>query len=383
MNTKLRMILFLFTGLFCQFLLTAQISDDSVSFKGQLVGWAGLNFSDPGTQQVGIRYLPAFSYKHNFKRELNFDIEASLNAFCNARFLGFKFDTIQGNIKPYRFTARISSEQWEIRAGLQKISFGSANMLRPLMWFDQIDARDPLQFTNGVYGVLGRYYFLNNANIWLWGLYGNSEPRGWEITGTSKNHPEIGGRVQLPVRAGEVAISYNHRIAEGGELGGFSVYNEIPENKFGFDIKLDMIVGCWFEGSWVTKNKDLNLFTNQEIFNFGIDYTFGIGNGLYAIAEQLLAAYDENPFNFQKTSSFSLLSLSYPVGLFDTLSGIVYYDWNNNNSYNFLTWQKQFNTINFYLMGYWNPANYIIPAQDGGENLFAGRGVQIMLVWNH
>ena len=63
-----------------------------------------------------------------------------------------------------------------IEPGLQKINFGSATMLRPLMWFDQVDPRDPLQLTDGVWGVLGRYYFLNNANIWLWGLYGNKNP---------------------------------------------------------------------------------------------------------------------------------------------------------------------------------------------------------------
>ena len=68
---------------------------------------------------------------------------------------------------------RYSSDQFELRLGLQKINFGSASMLRPLMWFDQMDPRDPLHLTDGVWGLLARYYFLNNANIWLWGLYGN------------------------------------------------------------------------------------------------------------------------------------------------------------------------------------------------------------------
>jgi hypothetical protein len=65
-----------------------------------------------------------------------------------------------GDIKPYRLWARYSTSQLEIRAGLQKINFGSANILRPLMWFDQMDPRDPLQLTDGVWGILGRYYTL-------------------------------------------------------------------------------------------------------------------------------------------------------------------------------------------------------------------------------
>jgi len=252
------------------------------------------------------------------------------------------------------------------------------------MWFDKMDPRDPLKFTEGVYGILGRYYFLNNANIWLWGLYGNSDPRGWEISGTSKGRPEAGGRIQLPVPAGEAAFSYNYRSADSRALSGFMPsYAEIPENKFGFDLKLDLLVGCWLEGSWVNKNKDLGMFTNQEIINFGLDYTFGLGNGLYLIYEQLIASYDEKAFDFQNTSTFSLFSLSYPVSLFDTVGAMMYYDWKSNTTYNFVSWQKQFNRISIYFMGYWNPDNYLIPAQGSGENLFAGKGVQLMLVWNH
>ena len=86
-----------------------------------------------------------------------------------------------------------------VRGGLQKINFGSANLLRPLMWFDQIDPRDPLQLTDGVWGILGRYYFLNNANIWVWGLIGNDQRKGWEVIPSVKNKPEFGFRVQMPI----------------------------------------------------------------------------------------------------------------------------------------------------------------------------------------
>lgn len=33
--------------------------------------------------------------------------------------------------------------------------------------------REPSQLTDGVYGVLVKYYFQNNANLWAWGLIGN------------------------------------------------------------------------------------------------------------------------------------------------------------------------------------------------------------------
>ncbi|MDR1585772.1 MAG: hypothetical protein LBS07_06360, partial [Prevotellaceae bacterium] len=102
----------------------------------------------------------------------------------------------------------------EVRLGLQKINFGSAQLFRPLMWFDAIDPRDPLQMTDGVWGGLFRYYFQNNANFWLWTLYGNDEVKGWETAPSAQSLPEIGGRVQLPLKQGEVALSYHLREAD-------------------------------------------------------------------------------------------------------------------------------------------------------------------------
>ena len=360
------------------------LAQDSLSFKGQLSSWLLYSRSNDLPVYAGGRYIPQLNYNLQFKNDNHIDFEASLN--INGTAGSHPFDSLytSGQIKPYRLWARYSSRQFEIRIGLQKINFGSASLLRPLMWFDQVDPRDPLKLTDGVWGILGRYYFLNNANIWLWGLYGNDKPKGWEISGTNSKYPEAGGRIQLPVPAGEAALSYHYRVADTRNLDGIiPPFSEVGENRIGFDIKLDLVAGVWFESSWVTRNKDLGIYTNQEIFNTGADYTFGIGNGLYIIYEQLLAANDEKPFAFQNTTSFSVLSLSYPLGLVDNISGIVYYDWKNSNAYNFLNWQKQFNNITLYLIGYWNPLKYNIPSQGSGQNLFAGKGIQIMLVWNH
>ena len=72
---------------------------------------------------------------------------------------GNGIDSTDFRFKPYRLWLRYSTSHLEIRAGLQKINFGSSNILRPLMWFDKMDFRDPLMLTDGVYALLGRYYF--------------------------------------------------------------------------------------------------------------------------------------------------------------------------------------------------------------------------------
>jgi hypothetical protein len=359
-------------------------AQDSLGLKGQLSAWTLYNGGNQLPFYFGGRYIPQFNYNLNIKENSNIDFESSFNINGSAGLHPFDTLSSDGKIKPYRLWARYSTSQFELRLGLQKINFGSASLLRPLMWFDQVDPRDPLKLTDGVWGLLGRYYFLNNTNIWLWCLFGNKDPKGWEMAATNTDHPELGGRIQLPLKIGETALSFHHRIADTRNMSGtVPQYKEVSENRIGLDIKLDLVVGLWLEGTWATKNKDMGNFTNQEFLNIGTDYTFGIGNGLYVIYEHLLTASDYRPFRFHNPESFSLLSLSYPISLFDNISGIVYYDWNSRNIYNFLNWQKQFSKITLYIMGYWNPEDYKIPTRGGDTNLYSGKGIQIMLVLNH
>ena len=357
---------------------------DSLAFRGQLSAWAHFNPSNDLLINLGGRYIPEISYGIQFPGNHLIDLEITANVFGNT---GFNFQDsadFNGKIKPYRAWIRYSSEQFELRAGLQKINFGSASMLRPLMWFDQIDARDPLQLTDGVWGLLGRYYFLNNANLWLWVLYGNKNPKGWEQIKTNVRYPEFGGRLQLPFPKGEAGLSYHHRDADSRDMDSlFAAIDRIPENRIGLDVRFDLVVGCWLEGSWIGKRKDLGILTHQHLLNLGLDYTFGIGNGIYTAFEQLIVSADEKAFAFEDPFTFSLLTLNYPISIFDNLSAIVYFSWENHSLYNFIYWQRQFNRFAFYIMAYWNPEDYRIPAQAEAENLYAGKGVQVMMVFNH
>jgi len=358
---------------------------DTSNMGGQASFWVNLNHRSDLPVITGGRYIPSVNYGKKFRTNTMLDFEASANVFGSFAFHPFDSSSSDGAIKPYRLWARYSSEQFELRLGLQKISFGSASILRPLMWFDQIDPRDPLNLTDGVWGLLGRYYFLNNTNIWFWGLYGNSGKRGFEIVPVNKRIPEFGGRIQVPVPLGEAAFSYHYRTADnrGIIIFGEQMYEKIPEDRFGFDAKWDLITGVWLEGSWTRKRKNVGSFTNQEIVNAGIDYTFVLGSGLYAAYEHLLLSYDAKPFRFAEATSFSLLTVSYNISLFDKISAIVYYNWTNKTSYNFISWQKQLNRIVFYFMGYMNPVDYQLPAQTASKNSFSGNGIQIMLVYNH
>lgn len=352
-----------------------------VDYRGQLSGWAQLSPDVAQPLWLGGRYIPQLSYEAAFRNDRKFDFEASVNIFGDIGIKPFSDADVSGRMKPYRAWMRYSTKQAEVRLGLQKINFGSAQMLRPLMWFDTMDARDPLQLTDGVWGGLFRYYFKNNANIWLWSLYGNDTVKGWE-TAASYRFPEFGGRVQLPVKRGEVALSGHFRKADYAGAGLIGDYRNVPEGKIGFDIRLDRVIGMWLEGSWTHSGKNLGQLTNQAMFTLGGDYTIGIGNGIGVTFEQMLYSYDEKAFRFGNATTFSGLMLSYPAGLFDDLSAMIYYDWTNRKIYNFLNWRHNFKHLDLHAILYWNPDNSVIPGQVG-INRFQGKGVQIMLVWNH
>lgn len=377
--TKFSTILILFL-----FSVTEMAGQPGFTYKGQASAWGNVNRGNDLPVWLGARYISQGNYKIDFEQSRFIDFEASLNINGSAGFMPFDSLESEGRIKPYRAWARYATNQFELRLGLQKINFGSASMLRPLMWFDQVDPRDPLQLTDGVWGLLGRYYFLNNANIWLWGLYGNEGPKTWEIGKTVERTPEFGGRVQVPIPKGEAAFSFHRRRADL-TMPDFSIpgFSDINENRYGFDLKMDVEVGLWLEAAWINKRQNIGMFSNQQIINLGADYTFGIGNGLNLTIEQLLFSYDQKPFAFENDNHFTAAALRYPISIFDNIGAIMYYDWTNGNLYNFANWQRQFNKFSFYLMAFWNPEIFQLPQQSEGAKMFAGKGFQVMLVYNH
>ena len=362
-------------------------------FRGQVSGWLNVNPGNDMPLWTGTRYIPQANYGISMPGGGLIDFELSANITGSSFIDPFDSFDADGKIKPYRTWARYSANQLELRLGLQKINFGSASMVRPLMWFDQVDPRDPLQITDGVWGLLGRYYFLNNTNIWLWALYGNEGPKTWEIGETAHKTPELGGRIQAPVLAGEAAFSFHHRKADIGYiqfLPGItgqedinSRFVKIPENRFGFDARWDIEIGLWIEGALIQKRKDVWQMTNQHLGTLGADYTVGIGNGLYIAAEQFMISMGENAFQFDNRINFTALSLSYPLGIFDNISVIVYRDWTNDNTYSFVNWHRQFDRLGFYLMAFSNPETFQLPQQAEAARMFSGRGFQVMVVFNH
>lgn len=350
--------------------------------SGQLSTWMTANAD---ATQIGARYLPALSLSRRLSATYEISAEAALDAHT---FMLLDHDDTQTAvaIDPYRLWARLTSAQFELRAGLQKINFGSATLLRPLRWFDSIDPRDPLQLTNGVYGVLGRYYFLNNANLWLWGLYGNEEPKGWEMLPTDERKIELGGRLQMPVPTGEMGLSYHHRQINpsGSEFGAqYPDQETFPEHRVGLDGKWDMGVGLWFEGTVTHRGFRMPEPRYQRLLTVGMDYTFAFGNGLHLLGEHFVRTEVKDLFDSGESQSISTLSGDYPLSLLDTVSAIVYYDWDHRDWSGFLTWQRTYDQWQLHVSAF-RSSDRATETQNTGEiSRIAGSGVWLMWIFNH
>jgi hypothetical protein len=152
-------------------LITQTATAQPLSVQGQLSTWFTLNDASPSTPSVGVRYIPALSLERQLPEGRLIDGEVSANAYGFVESRGWHDLDTTGRLKAYRAWARFKTSRFEGRVGLQKINFGSALLLRPLRWFDSVDPRDPLQITDGVYGLLVREYLPRNFTVWAWGLY--------------------------------------------------------------------------------------------------------------------------------------------------------------------------------------------------------------------
>jgi len=345
--------------------------------RGQLSGWTIENRDQGGwSNSTGLRYIPQIRYRKAFKSNRFFEASVAANGYA-------AYETLDQDRDPelelYRLAVRYATPQSEIRIGLQKINFGPAYLLRPLRWFDQLDPRDPLQLTDGVYALRYTYYTPDNASLWAWVLYDNDRLKGNEIFRTTSSEPEIGLRIQYPVWGGEIGATFHTRKAEAPELnaGGFT------ENRYALDGRWEPGIGIWFETVHQEQMVADYPYKWQQMVTVGLDYTFGIGSGLYFLLEHMAVALSDSPYQWDNDAHLTAFSLSYPLGLFDSLGAVGYYSWGTKDYYQHLSWQRTYDHIVFQLSGFHYPQSQSNGIESAQSAIGAGYGAQLMVVYNH
>ncbi len=338
-----------------------------VDFRGRLSLQGNIRLSDTLYKgNVAAQYIPNLHLMRERKPGNIFDIEASALGVVY-----YEDFTLKDTIRVYRLNGRFTTRQSEFQIGLQKINFGPAQLLRSLMWFEREDPTDPLNMAEGVWGLRYRYNFINNSNIWLWGLYGNDKLKGWEAYTSIDNRPEFGGRVQTPVPFGEMAVTTHYRHADNG-------VRDFQEARIALDGRYDIFVGVWFEAS-VQYQDIASPFHYTEMVTLGADYTFGLGNGLYVLGEHMMNRFGNEFIRAEQDAQLSAIMVSYPLGIFDSVSGMLFYSWEIDDWIQYVNWQRSYDRIVLNLSLFNFPH---IPIALGTAGT-GGYGLKFMLLYNH
>ena len=167
-------------------------------------------------------------------------------------------------------------------------------------------------------------------------------------------------------------------------IGNASENEIMKESRIGLDGKWDLEIGLWFESS-LTK-LDANIYSlprMQDSWNLGADYTFGIGSGLGMTLEYFRVHSGDQILINGKTIHLIGCLFTYPFSILDNVSTMVFYLPDQNLLYNYLSWSRTYDNWSFYTIVYWNPDNsQLITLQSQGKNLFAGKGIQLMVNYN-
>jgi hypothetical protein len=341
-------------------------------FKGQLSTWGmGTRAQSEWDENSGIRYVPQFSYSYLMGKNDLLNAELLLNTYYET-----DFHTHDYAFKNYRSILRYTTEQSETQLGLQKIDFGPAQLLRPLMWFDRVDPRDPLKLTDGVYALRYKYSFLDNSLVWLWCLYGNTDNKGYELLPTVKNTPEIGGRIQVPAAGGEIAATFHTRQVD-------AMLYYYRENRYALDGRWDIGIGVWFESAWQQNISFMPINKWNSMTTFGADYTIPEGSRIYILAEHMVTTVSNSFLNADQNRQISAMMVTYSIGVFNNIMLQEYYEWHNKNLYQYFQFQRTYDNfiINFALFHYPEKGGSLF--LNGQTSLLSGYGLQLMLIFNY
>ena len=207
----------------------------------------------------------------------------------------------------------------------------------------------------------------------------NDDPKGDELIGSVEEQPEWGGRYQMPVLDGDLAVTVHFRDVDGSALAA----SDFDERRYALDGRWDLGVGLWFEAVLNDKTaSDLSLGWTKQIA-LGTDYTFDWGNGLYVLVEHMVAVVSDDMLGRDEDQSVTAWMLDYPVNVIDTVKLFGSYLWENGRFSTYLNWQRTYDNVVVSIGLFDYPE--MPESQSGlpGRNVASGTGVEIVLIYNH
>lgn len=285
---------------------------------------------------IGVEWVPEISYQKNLVKDWDVQAEYSLQSRILQEF-PIDSQSTELRTKSYRAWLRLANPYFELRGGLQRLSFGSAVVLRPLQWFDRVNPLDQREETEGVEAVLMRFHAPKDISVWTWLIHADADPIGTEIVGSKDNTMQSGGMLRFPMPLGETGFCFHKRKLE----------NSADEKRFGFNMRMDSWLGLWTEASLShLSSSPLMPYRDMSSATLGMDYTFGWGSGLYAMLEtNVIHSSNTELTNLHPKYITNALMLNYPMGLLDALSILSMYEHKSDRSVHSLIWRRNYDYL--------------------------------------
>lgn len=361
-----------------------------VASQGEINSWIESSEGDQSNKNTGIRYLPMIKLAYPLSDDFGIDAEITGNFYATWQNHDGGDVQMDHDEKAYRLWTRIFSDQLEVRLGLQEVSFGPGKILRSLRWFDQKDSRDPTNFTDGVKGLLMRYYYEDNTNIWGWALTGNENAMGISPLKTGKNELEWGGRIQIPLGSTELGVAIHQRKVDIREFLKISNPNDLmaTEQRIGMDMFWNLGVGVYFESTFLKLDKNDFLPEEQTFVTLGCDYTFDYGDGISSILEIMGIHLDFDQENSLDTTVWlASLSEQMPLNLLDQIQVLVYRAFGSDITSLNASWKRTYDDFILNAVLYYtaapNTGSVSNVQQYSFPELSGGKGLRLLVQFNY
>ena len=158
----------------------------------------------------------------------------------------------------------------------------------------------------------------------------------------------------------------------------------VRENRYALDGKWDYEIGFWVETAVIHQQFDFMDYRYRNQLNVGLDYTFPLGNGVHALFEYYYLAFSKQ-VEFRNGYEIAAAMLDYPLNIFDRIMGLVYYDLENSDFYNFFSWQRSYDNWSLNTIVFLNPNNNSLSFKQNRDtaSYALGKGFQFMLVYHY
>ena len=120
-----------------------------------------------------------------------------------------------------------------------------------------------------------------------------------------------------------------------------------------------------------------------KMITLGADYTFGVGNGLVVRVEHMATALSEKALGWDEDAHASAFSLSYTIGIMDTLMAVGYYSWEQKKMAQYVRWQRTYDNLDLSLGLFYYPETGERGALFNQSRDPRSYGAQLMIIFNH